>query len=429
MIAGLFIALLLLILLGIPVYLVIGIICLAGFFLIPDLTLSLFPQKIFATTDSFSLLALPYFILAGELMAKGGMSRKLVAFAETLVGHLRGGLGHASILACMAFANITGSAAASTSAIGSILIDPMSEKGYKRGFSASILATAGIVGSIIPPSMVMIVYGSMAGVSIGGLFLAGIIPGVLIVLGLMVTVYIHSFLPSFSELRETTLKFNLKKVFRTVPKVWVALLAPVIILGGILGGIFTATEAGIVTCLYAFIVSAFIYRSVKLKDIPGILVNAAITTTIVVGIIGVAGAFGWLLTYLDFNENILKLLLVFSGNQTLTLILLILIMLILTMFVESLAILVIMIPVIVHIGNLFGFDPYYLGLVVIMATQIGATTPPVAVVLFVATSIARTTYEETLKYCLPFIVTLIIILILTIAIPALSAWIPGVFIE
>ena len=429
MIAGLFIALLLLILLGIPVYLVIGIICLAGYFLVPDLALSLVPQKIFATTDSFSLLALPYFILAGELMAKGGMSRKLVSFAETLVGHLRGGLGHASILACMAFANITGSAAASTSAIGSILIDPMSEKGYKRGFSASILATAGIVGSIIPPSMVMIVYGSMAGVSIGGLFLAGIIPGVLIVLGLMVTVYIHSFLPSFSELRETTLKFNLGKVFRTLPKVWVALLAPVIILGGILGGVFTATEAGIVTCLYAFIVSAFIYRSVKLKDLPGILVNAAVTTTIVVGIIGVAGAFGWLLAYLDFNESILKLLLIFSGNQTLTLILLILIMLILTMFVESLAILIIMIPVIVYIGNLFGFNPYYLGLVIIMACQIGATTPPVAVVLFVATSIARTSYEETLKYCFPFIVTLIVVLILTIAIPALSAWIPGVFIE
>ena len=194
MIAGLFIALLLLILIGIPVYLVIGIICVAGFFLVPDLTLSLFPQKIFATTDSFSLLALPYFILAGELMAKGGMSRKLVAFAETLVGHLRGGLGHASILACMAFANITGSAAASTSAIGSILIEPMSEKRYKRGFSASILATAGIVGSIIPPSMVMIVYGSMAGVSIGGLFLAGIIPGILIVIGLMVTVYLHYFI-------------------------------------------------------------------------------------------------------------------------------------------------------------------------------------------------------------------------------------------
>ena len=429
MIAGLFIALLLLILIGIPVYLVIGIICVAGFFLVPDLTLSLFPQKIFATTDSFSLLALPYFILAGELMAKGGMSRKLVAFAETLVGHLRGGLGHASILACMAFANITGSAAASTSAIGSILIEPMSEKRYKRGFSASILATAGIVGSIIPPSMVMIVYGSMAGVSIGGLFLAGIIPGVLIVIGLMVTVYLHSFFPSFAELRETTMKFSMKKVFHTLPRVWVALLAPVIILGGILGGVFTATEAGIVTCLYSFIVSAFIYRSVKLRDIPGIFISAAVTTTIVVGIIGVAGGFGWLLTYLDFNESILKLLLIFSGNQTLTLIFLVLIMLILTMFVESLAILVIMIPVIVYIGNLFGFDPYYLGLVVIMATQIGATTPPVAVVLFVATSIAKTSYEETLRYCIPFILTLILILIIIIAIPALSSWIPGVFIK
>jgi tripartite ATP-independent transporter DctM subunit len=428
-ILGLFIALLLLILLGFPIYLVIGIVVIAGYFFTPDLVLTIVPQKIFTTLDSFSLLALPYFILTGELMVRGGLSKKLVALAEKIVGHLRGGLGHASVISCMIFANITGSASASTSAIGSILIDPMTEKGYKPGFSAALFATSGIIGSIIPPSMVMIVYGAMAGVSIGGLFLAGILPGILIVIALMTTVYLHSFSDKFPELRNTSNKFSIKSVIREIPRVWVALLAPVIILGGILGGIFTATEAGIVACVYSFIVSVFIYKTVKLKDLTRILLNAAITTTIVVSIIAIAGAFGWLLTYLDFNDLVLNTILSITDNAVLTLIILLIIMLVLTMFVESLAILIIMIPVITYIGNLYGFNPFYLGLAVIMATQIGATTPPVAVGLFVATSIAKTDYQQTVKYSLPFILALVVILILIIAIPELSTWIPEKFLD
>lgn len=428
-IIGLFIALLGLILLGIPIYLVIGMVVIAGYLLTPDLVMAIVPQRMFSTLDSFSLLALPYFILTGELMCRGGLSNKLVAFAEKIVGHLRGGLGQASVLSCMIFANITGSAAASTSAIGSILIDPMKEKGYKPGFSAALFATSGIIGSIIPPSMVMIVYGAMAGVSIGGLFLAGILPGLLIVIALMSTVYLHSFSDKFPELRNTFNRFSIKSVVREIPRVWVAILAPVIILGGILGGIFTATEAGIVACAYSFIVSVFIYKTVKFKDLSRIMVNAAVTTTIVVSIISIAGAFGWLLAYLDFNEVVLNALLSFTDNAVLTLIILLVIMLTLTMFVESLAILIIMIPVITYIGSLYGFNPFYLGMAVIMATQIGATTPPVAVGLFVATSIAKTDYQQTIKYSTPFILALVAILILMIAIPEISTWVPERFMD
>jgi tripartite ATP-independent transporter DctM subunit len=362
-------------------------------------------------------------------MCRGALSNKQVVFAEKIVGHLRGGLGQASVLSCMIFANITGSAAASTSAIGSILIDPMKERGYKPGFSAALFATSGIIGSIIPPSMVMIVYGAMAGVSIGGLFLAGILPGLLIVIALMATVYLHSFSHKFPELRNTFQHFNIRSVIREIPRVWVAILAPVIILGGILGGVFTATEAGIVACVYSFIVSVFIYKTVKFRDLARILVNAAVTTTIVVSIISIAGAFGWLLAYLDFNEVVLQALLSFTDNAVLTLIILLVIMLTLTMFVESLAILIIMIPVISTIGSLYGFNPFYLGMAVIMATQIGATTPPVAVGLFVATSIARTDYQQTVKYSAPFILALVAILILIIAIPELSIWIPEKFLD
>ena len=427
MLIGLFVALLMLILFGLPVILAIGVVALSGILIVPELVPAMFPQKMFTMLDSFSLLAMPYFILAGELMSKGGISKKLVEFAETVVGHLRGGLGMAAVVASMIFAGVSGSSTADTSAIGSILIPSMKERGYKAGFAASLLATAGTIGPIIPPSMTMIVYGSMAGVSIGGLFLGGILPGILIGVGLMLTIYLHSFFPQFPELRQTTGKFNLKKVIKAISKVWLALIAPMIILGGILGGVFTATEAGVVACFYSFIVTFFIYRSVSWKELPKILVDAAVTTTMVVGIISVAGAFGWLLAYLDFNEVVLDLLKSISNTPMVVLLVLLATMLVLTMFVESLAILVILIPVAVFVSKNFGFDQYHFGLLMVMATQIGATTPPVAVLLFVATSIADTTYDQTIKYCLPFIATLIIVMLLVAFIPGLASWIPNHF--
>ena len=427
MLLGIFIALLVLLFLGAPVLLAIGIIGLLGIALTPDLVIALFPQKMFAMLDSFSLLAMPFFILAGSLMSKGGISKHLVEFSETAVGHLRGGLGHAAVVSSMIFAGVSGSSTADTTAIGSILIPSMKEKGYKPGFAASLVATAGTIGPIIPPSMTMIVYGSMAGVSIGGLFLAGIIPGVLIGIGLMVTIFLHSFSDNFPELRLKTGRFRLLNVLKSARKVWVALLAPVIILGGILGGIFTATEAGVVACFYAFVVTFFIYKSIRLRDLFDIILDAAITTTMVVGIISVAGGLGWLLAYLDFNDTVLYLLTSISTNPILVLLMLLAVMLVLTMFIESLAVLIILVPVAVYISNKFGFNPYHFGLLMVMATQIGATTPPVAVLLFVATSIANTSYDETVRYCLPFIATLIFVLLLVVFIPDLTTWIPMKF--
>jgi len=427
MLIGLFIGLILLLFLGIPVLLAIGVAALVGILIVPDLVPAMFPQKMFTMLDSFSLLAMPYFILAGELMSKGGLSKKLVEFSETVVGHLRGGLGHASVVGSMIFAGVSGSSTADTSAIGSIIIPSMKERGYKPGFAASLLAAAGTIGPIIPPSMTMIVYGSMAGVSIGGLFLSGVIPGIVIGFGLMGTILVHSLFPQFPELRVTTGKFSLKKMLKATPKVWMALLAPVIILGGILGGIFTATEAGVVACFYSFFVTFIIYRSVHLSDLPRIMIDAAITTTMVVGIISVAGAFGWLLSYLDFNDKVMRVLLSISSNRMVILLILLATMLFLTMFVESLAILIIFIPVCVHITKTFGFDQYYMGLIMTMATQIGACTPPVAVLLFVTTSIAGCTYDETMKYCYPFVATLIIVMLLVVFFPWLATWVPHYF--
>jgi tripartite ATP-independent transporter DctM subunit len=429
MLIALMVALLALIFLSVPVIVAIGVVALGGILALPELAPVEFPRKMFAAVDSFSLLALPYFILAGELMVRGGMSRRLVEFAETLVGHLRGGLGHATVLANMIFANVTGSSVASTSAIGSLMAPEMRARGYKGGFIASLAATSGVIGAIIPPSMVMVVYGSMAGVSIGGLFLGGFLPGLLITALLMLVVHLHGYHPNFPEIRATTGRFKFRRLAETLPRVWVAVLAPVLILGGIMAGIFTATEAGVFACFYALIVAMFVYRSVTLRDLPRILLNAAVTTTVVLGIIAVAGALGWLLTYLNFTEIVGSWLLGVSSKGWVVLLVLIGIMLLLTMFIESLAVLIILTPLIVKIGATFGLDPIYLGMLMVIATQIGGTTPPVAVCLFVGTSIAGCRYDETIRRCWPFVAALMLALLAVFLVPGLATWIPNTFLK
>jgi len=423
MLVILFALLLALITLGVPILLVMGVVGLAGILETPGLVPALFPQKMFAMLDNFSLLALPYFILAGELVSAGGISKRLVEFAETVVGHWRGGLGHASVVASMVFAGVSGSSVADTSAIGSILVPAMKDHGYKPGF----VACAGTIGAIIPPSMTMIVYGSMANVSIGGLFLGGIVPGVLIGIGLMVVIRIYSLAPAFPELRRTTGKFNLRRVARATVSVWPALLAPILVVGGILTGAFTATEAGVVACFYGFFVGFFIYRQLKFRDLPKIFIRAAVTTAMVSGIIGVAGALGWLLSYLNFNDLVLSGITHITGSKLGVMLLLMAVMLVLTMFVDSMAILIILIPVAVVVGRNFGIDEFQLGLMMVMATQIGSTTPPVAVLLFVATSIAGCKYSETIRYCWAFIIAEIVVLLAVVFWADLAAFIPHYF--
>ncbi len=425
MLAVLFAALLLMIFAGFPVILALGLVGAAGIVFEPDLAIALYPQKMFSTLDSFSLLALPYFILAGELMSRGGISRKLVDFAEHAVGHLRGGLAHANIVSSMVFSGVSGSSTADTSAIGSVLIPAMKEKGYKPGYAAAITATSGTIGAIIPPSMTMIVYGALANVSIGGLFLGGIIPGILIGFALMGVVYLQSRnVAKYPEMQKADGTFSLKAVARSLVKVWGALLAPLIIVGGILGGVFTATEAGVVVCFYAFLISFVIYRTITLRDLPQILLSAAITTCMVSGIIGIAGGVGWLLAYLNFNDIVLGGILSLTDEPIVVFLLLITAMLVLTMFVDSMAVLIITVPIAVYVAQTFDIDRFQLGVALVMATQIGSTTPPVAVLLFVASSIAKCPYGQTVKYVWAFIAAEIAVLAVVIAIPGVASAIP-----
>jgi len=414
-----------LVFLGVPILLSIASVSLAGVVAIPGLVPALVPQKAFAMLDSFSLLALPYFILAGSIMTRGGLSAGLIEFSQTVVGHIRGSLGHTSILSCVAMANISGSSTAEAAAVGSVTIPPMKEHGYRPGYAASIVAAAATVGPIIPPSMTMIIYGSITGVSIGGLFMAGIIPGIIIAVLLMALVYGMSYLPSYPELRHTLPRAGWKQIGQATLRVWPALLAPVVIMGGILGGIFTATEAGVVACVYSLAVSMLWYRILRWRHLPSVLVDAAVTTAMVAGVIAMAGVLGWLLSYLNFNEVVLQALRGLTDSSMLTLLLLMVIMLVLTMLLDGLAVVVVMVPTIVYIGDAFHLDPLHLGVLMVMITQIGGLTPPVAILLFVTTSIAKIPFGHGVRDVWPFLCVLLLCLFLVMLVPALATWVPS----
>jgi tripartite ATP-independent transporter DctM subunit len=414
-------------LIGVPILLAIALVGYVGVAAVPDLVLPLFAQKMFAQLDSFTLLALPYFILAGALMSASGMSQQLVDFSRVLVGHLRAGLAHASVVASMIFAGVSGSSTADASAISAIVIPTMKKSGYKPGFAAALIATAGTIGAIIPPSMVMVVYGSIAQVSIGGLFLGGIIPGILVGLFLMATIKIYTYLPDYPELREVHGHFSWAALLKSLLVVWPALLGPVIIVGGILSGIFTATEAGAVACLYAFLLGTLFYKKIKLRDLPGIFLEAALMTTMVSGIIAVAGASGWLLGYLQFNEGALKFVTSMSQDPTMVLLIVALVMIVLGTFVDSLAVLLVFAPAAIQISKVYGIDPIQMGLVMVMCNQIGAVSPPTAPLLFITTSIAKCSFSEVNRHVWWFMLAETLVLLMVIFVPGMSTWIPRHF--
>jgi tripartite ATP-independent transporter DctM subunit len=416
-------------LVGVPILTSIALIGFIGMMMLPGVVMPLFAQKMFGQLDSFTLLAMPYFILAGSIMTAGGISKQLVDFARALVGHFRAGLAHASVVASMVLSGVSGSSTADASAIGSILIPTMKRSGYKAGFAAALIATAGTIGAIIPPSMTMVVYGAIAQVSIGGLFLGGIIPGILVGLALMLTVKLYTYHPAYPELREVTARFDLCELWRSVSSAWSGLLAPLIIVGGILSGIFTATEAGAVACMYAFFIGFVVERKITLKDVPKIMVDAAITTSMVSGIIAVSGPMGWILSYLQFDAMVLQYVSSLSQSPTAILFILAAVMILLGTFVDSLIVLLVFAPVAVSVTKSYGLDPFQVGLVMVMCNQIGAVSPPTAPLLFVTTSIAKTPIDQTNRHVWSFMLAEILVLLLVILIPGLSSWIPNYFLR
>ncbi len=408
--------LLVLFLINVPVAVALGLASMIVLMVQDNVPLMVIVQKMFTSTDSFTLMAVPFFILAGKLMESGGISRRLISFSSTLVGSLHGGLAMVSIVTCMFFAAISGSAAATTAAVGSILIPAMVKRGYDKSFSTAIQAAGGTIGVMIPPSVPLILFGVIAGVSIGDLFIAGIIPGVFVGISLILVAYFISRKRGYGKEQKSSFK-EVAAAFRSAI---LAILMPVIILGGIYGGIFTPTEGSVVAVVYGLIVGLLIYREIKWKDLPEIFISSAITSSVILFIISCASIFGFLLTREQIPAQISDGMLGITSNAIMILIIINVILLIVGTFLETSAAIVIMAPILVPIASAAGMDLVHFGVIMVVNLAIGMITPPVGINLFVASNIAKIRLEHIVRAIMPFIIVLIIDVLILSFMPSIS---------
>lgn len=380
-------------------------------------------QRMATGLDSFALLAIPFFILAGQLMNKGGVAHRLIAHAKTLVGALPGGLALINIFAAMLMGAIAGSAMASASAMGSILGPEMEREGYSKEFGAAVNITSSTTGLIIPPSNVLIVYSlASGGVSIAALFLAGYIPGILTGLLLMVVAAFWARKKGFSSGKRS----NAKQVLRTFVVALPSLLLLVLVIGGIVTGIFTATEASAIAVLYCLILG-FIYREISWKDLPAILLDSAMTTAVVMLLIGASMGMSWVLSYENIPQDISTALLTLSDNPIIILLIINIILLLVGIFMDMTPAVLIFTPIFLPVVTELGMDPIHFGIVMVLNLCIGLCTPPVGSVLFVGIGVANTTIDKVIKPLLPLFIVMVVALILVTYIPELSLWLPSLF--
>jgi C4-dicarboxylate transporter, DctM subunit len=421
MAAVMFITLLILLFLSVPVAFSLGLASTIALASDGSMPLLVLVQRMFSALDLFPLMAIPFFILAGALMETGGISRRLVNFANSLVGTMTGGLAVVTVVTAMFFSAISGSSAATTAAIGSILIPAMVKKGYNVGFAGATTAVSGELGVIIPPSIPMIIFGISAGVSMTDLFIAGFLPGVLIGGSLILLVWFLS--KSRGYQGETGITWGMR--FKAFKEAILALLMPVIILGGIYGGIFTPTEAAVVAVFYSFIVGVFVYREMNWKRLIEIFSKSAITTSIIMIIIANAGMFGWILTREQVPQKVAAFFTAFSDSPYVFLIMVNILLLFVGMFFETSAAIIILAPLLTPVAVSLGIDPVHFGMIVIVNLAIGMVTPPVGVNLFVAAQVANIKLERLTKALIPFFIVLILNVLIISYVPALSLWLPS----
>ena len=407
--------------LGVPIAISMGLASALAIWFDGGTPLIVLVQRSFTSIDSFPLMAIPFFILAGTLMEFGGISKRLIAFANVLTGHFAGGLAIVTVVTSMFFAAISGSSAATTAALGSLLIPAMISRGYHRNFAGAVQAVSGELGVIIPPSIPLILYGVSAGVSIGDLFMAGMMPGILIGLSLIVTVYFISKKRNYpKEERKTS-----AEVWKAFKDAFLALLMPVIILGGIYGGIFTPTEAAGVAVAYAFIVGVFIYKEIKIKELLKIFINSAITTSTIMFIIASAGLFGWVLTREGVPQDVATFLIGISDNPIVFLLVVNLFLIIVGMFMETNASIIILTPLLVPVAMQLGVDPVHFGIIMIVNLALGMCTPPLGINLFIASEIAKIRLDQITRGMIPFYFVLVLVLLLVTYIPQISLFLPN----
>ena len=420
-----FVTLIVLIAVDVPVVFALGLAALTAILYSGELPLMVVPQRLFVGLDSFPLLAAPLFIFAGEIMSSGAMSDRLVKFASALFGHIRGSLAMITVMASMLFAGVSGSATADTAAVGSILIPAMVKRGYAANFATALQACAGCIGPIIPPSIVMVIYGWVAGVSVGALFLGGVVPGVLIGLGLMVTSYLHA--RTGGDAYQGSERASLGEMARTGFEAIPALGMPVIILGGIFAGVFTATEAAAVAVFYALAVEILIYRDIPLREVPTLLVTSAVRSTVVMLVVATAALLGWMITISGLPDQAAGLLGAISSNKYMLLFWLNILFLIVGTFMEAYAAIIILVPILLPVVKMYGIDPVHFGVIVTVNLCIGMVTPPLGVTLFVACSISKQTIPDVLRPLAPMLISMIAVLFLITYVSTTVMFLPNLF--
>ena len=383
--------------------------------------MALLYRNVYNGMDSFPLMAIPFFMLAGELMNRGGITARLVEFAQAMMGHLRGGLAHVNVLSSMLFAGLSGSAVADTSAIGSMLIPAMEKQGYSRRFSAAITAASSVIGPIIPPSGIMIIYAYVMGESVAALFLAGIVPGILVGVGLMLMI---SWMADKYDFPVATRRYSWPERGRASLKAFFPLLTPVIILGGILGGVFTPTEAAAVAVGYAIFIGLFVMKSLRIGDLPDVLARAATTSAVVLLLVGAAMAFKTVVSLSHAPETLAAFVLSISDNPLILLFLINLLLFMVGMFLDAGPAIIILGPILGPIFVSMGVDPVHFAIIMSVNLTVGLATPPMGLVLFVASSVSGERVENIARAIVPFLLVEVATIFLVTYVPAISMTIP-----
>jgi C4-dicarboxylate transporter DctM subunit len=418
--AVLFILLFAFMLLGMPVAVALGLSSLLTILFFAQDSLASLSLKLFETSEHYTLLAIPFFILGGAFMTTGGVAKRMIRFANACIGHLRGGLAMASVLACMLFAAVSGSSPATVVAVGSIVIAGMVRAGYSLPFAAGVICNAGTLGILIPPSIVMVVYGAATETSVGKLFMAGVVPGIVLGLMLMVAIYVRARIIDLPRQPRATLTEVLTSGRDSL---W-GLLLIIIILGGIYGGIFTPTEAAAVAAVYAFFIAVFVYRDIGLKQVPHVLLEAGKVTVMLMFIVANALLFAHVLTTERIPQQIAETIIGWGMPDWQFLIVVNVLLLIAGMFMEPTGIILILAPILFPIATQLGIDPVHLGIIMVVNLEIGMITPPIGLNLFVTAGITRMSIMQVVRAALPWTMVLLLFLVIITYVPVMTLWLP-----
>lgn len=413
-----------LMILGVPIAFVLGMTTVGFVFLSENINvMESMPSRMFNGLQNFGLVAIPMFIFLGEVMNKGGITKRLIDFSQVILGHLKGGLGYVNVVANMFLASIIGSANAQSAVMSKVMVPAMEKEGYRKDFSAALTSASSVMGPLIPPSMPFIIFGVTASTSIGKLFLAGIAPGILLTIAYGVAIY---FIAKKEDL-PTSEKSTVKEVSISFVHVLPALVIPLFIVIGITTGFFTATESGAMAAFVAVLVGMFIYKDLKMKHMYEIIYRTVITTSTVTFLLATSNIFGWVLSFQQIPQLIADVFLSIASNQYMFLILATILLLIVGMFLEGIAALILLVPILLPVAVQFGVDPVHFGVIMVLNLTIGLLTPPVGTVLFIVSSITKVKIGDLVKSMMPFLIIAFIVLLLVTFIPAISLFIPSLF--